>query len=70
MSKELKPCPYCGSTSTYHYTNDVELAIACSQCGMCAPVVIKGSTNDDLSEAIHLWNILPRYSGTSCQQNN
>ncbi len=69
MSERLKPCPYCGSTNTYHYENSEELAIACPQCGMCAPVVIKGSTNDDLAEAIHLWNILPRYD-VPCKMMN
>lgn len=58
MSEELKPCPGCGEKGLleiFGYSSASSFAICCGDCGMRSP-----TTGRTKSEAITIWNALPR----------
>lgn len=60
MGKNLKPCPYCGSTNL----DDCHAYIRCNTCYMCGPKVESHNTIGlsvvDFGFAATVWNNLPR----------
>lgn len=61
MTEEIKPCPFCKSTKIHVHEDKNSISVICPICGMSGPTSIVDSCNDEISEAVHWWNLLPRY---------